>query len=103
MEQIVFKLILLRFSYGIFIYTASFKQEKMESKFVPKLAYAEEQDKEKGLAQNKRGTPHYLINTPWVGELKEIEDYREKMMTPRKIIMMKTLEMEWTFGKCIKF
>jgi len=42
------------------------------------LDYAEEQDREKGLTQNRRGPHPYLINTPRVGELKEMEDYRDK-------------------------
>lgn len=43
------------------------------------LAYAEEQDREKGLTQNRKGPYPFLINTPRVGELKEMEDYREKI------------------------
>lgn len=42
------------------------------------LEYAEEQDKEKGLTQNRRGPSPYLINTPRVGQLCEMEDYRDK-------------------------
>lgn len=50
-----------------------------EKKFYEQeLAYAEEQDREKGLTQNRRGPYPFLINMPRVGELKEMEDYRDK-------------------------
>ncbi len=62
------------------------------------LDYAEEQDKEKGLTQNRRGPHPYLINTPRVGQLCEMEDYRDREDDDSEENNINNNEEEYTQG-----